>query len=187
MFLLLILRSLVHTGAMAGIDLAERCWERKPSAVPKSKSPSRPHHRPQGTHQPLVGSSALWYWENVFHRCSHASWPGERTTSACTTYLDIYLTSWALRLLLRFGFLVQLLSFCPIILRIETSSALGKSCFVTPVKNNSHTRKHFVTSVKDRGHTRKHFTSLLHLQVRHRSTSYFLSIFQKSPTLPGDS
>jgi hypothetical protein len=51
MFLLLILRSLVHTGAMAGIDLAERCWERKPSAVPKSKSPSRPHHRPQGTHQ----------------------------------------------------------------------------------------------------------------------------------------
>lgn len=54
-----------------------------------------------------------------------------------------YLISWEFIFLLKFGFLVQLFSFCPIILLIETSSVLGNNCFVTPIKNNSSTQKHF--------------------------------------------
>lgn len=53
----------------------------------------------------------------------------------------IYLISWEFRVLLKFGFLVQLFSFCPIILLIETSSVLGNNCFVIPVTTTTKHRK----------------------------------------------
>lgn len=53
----------------------------------------------------------------------------------------VYLISWEFRVLLKFGFLVQLFSFCPIILLIDTSSVLGNNCFVIPVTTTTKHRK----------------------------------------------
>lgn len=105
-----------------------------------------PHLHPQA-YQHFTGHWYSWVEcsESAFSgiKVLHllATWKGWWRLKILTT--RTYLISWEFIFLLKFGFLVQLFSFCPIILLIETSSVLGNNCFVTPVKKQQQQQKHF--------------------------------------------
>ena len=134
---------------LKGIRIFERLWERRicvpDPAFPKFTFPSLSLLHPRDTHQlrtanwspPAECLGKAVSWVQVLHLL--ATLKGLQRLTILTE--KFYLISWEFRVLLKFGFLVQLFSFCPIILLIETSSVLGNNCFVIPVTTTTKHRK----------------------------------------------